>query len=200
MSTSALPESTRTQILDAAARLFARLGVAVRLEDVAEEAGVSRQTVYLHFGSRTGLLVAMVQHIDATGPLPGLIERVFDAPTAPEALDAVVDLHAEYYPMIYAIAAVFLAGKYEDEALRAAWAERMDSRRNLYHTVVERLESEGFLAPTWEGVEVATDLLWALTSWQLWEQLVIDRKWSKEEYLRHLRSMLRHLLVGERPA
>lgn len=170
------------------------------MEDVAEEAGVSRQTVYLHFGSRTGLLVAMVQHIDGGGPLPGLIEAVFDAPTAPEALDAVVDLHAEYYPVIYSIAAVFLAGKYQDEALRAAWAERMESRRNLYHTVVERLESEGLLAPMWEGVEVATDLLWALTSWQLWEQLVVDREWSKEEYRRHLRSMLRHILVVERPA
>lgn len=194
MSTAAASESTRVQILDATYRLVATMGMAVRLEDVAAEAGVSRQTVYLHFGSRTGLLVAMAQHLDTQGPLPGLVEQVFAAGTARDALDAVVDLHAEYHPLIYRIAVLFMAGMYDDEALRAAWVERMESRRNLYHAVVERLKSEGCLAPHYE-VESATDLLFALTSWQFWEQLVVERGWPKEEYARHLRSLLGHMLV-----
>lgn len=188
--------STRESILDAAVRLFTEKGGAVRLEDVAAEAGVSRQAVYLHFGSRTGLLIAMTQHMDSGGALPGLLNRVFNADTAIEALDAAASLHAEYHPTIYQIARVFLVGRYEDEALRAAWDERMESRRNLYHTVVEGLQEEGLLAPDWD-VESAADFLWALTSWQLWEQFVKDRGWSNDDYLNHLRTVMRQTLVGE---
>lgn len=195
MSTESEPQSTRESILDAAARLFTERGVAVRLEDVAAEAGVSRQAVYLHFGSRSGLLIGMVEHIDSRGALPPLLDRVFNARTAAEALDAAAALHAEYHPMIYQVARVFLMGRYDDEALRAAWHERMESRRNLYHTVVERLQEEGVLASEWD-VESATDFLWALTSWQLWEQLVIDRGWLKDEYLDHLRTAMRQTLVA----
>lgn len=194
MSTSN-DRSTRDLILDAAVRLFAARGGAVRLEDVAEEAGVSRQAVYLHFGSRTGLLIAMTQHMDSGGALPGLLDRVFNARTAGEALDAAAALHAEYHPMIYQVARVFLMGRYDDEALRAAWDERMESRHNMYNTVVERLQEEGVLASEWD-VETATDFLWALTSWQLWEQLVIERGWSNGEYLHHLRTVMRRTLVA----
>ena len=193
MSTSR-EQSTRDLILDAAARLFAARGGTVRLEDVAEEAGVSRQAVYLHFGSRTGLLIAMAQHMDSTGALPALLDRVFDASTATEALDAAAALHAEYHPMVYQVARVFMVGRYEDEALQAAWDERMESRRNLYHTVVERLDEEHHLAPAWD-IETATDFLLALTSWQLWEQLVIDRGWTTEGYFNHIRSIIRQTLV-----
>jgi len=189
--------STRDVILDAAVRLFTERGSGVTLEDIAEAAEMSRQTVYVHFGSRTGLLIAMAQHIDEGGTLHDLLQQVFEAPTALDALDAVVHLHAEYYPVIYPIARIFMAGRYEDHALRAGWEDRMVSRWNLYHTVVERLESDGLLAPAWDP-EVATDLLWALTSWELWEQLVGDRRWSKDDYLSHFRALLRQLLVAER--
>jgi len=100
--------------------------------------------------------------------------------------------------MIYQVARVFMVGRYEDEALQAAWDERMASRRNLYHTVVERLEEEDHLASAWD-IETATDFLLALTSWQLWEQLVIDRGWSTEDYLNHIRSVIRQTLVFVKP-
>lgn len=197
MSTSAPSGSTRATILDAAARLFTERGPGVRLEDIAEGAGVSRQTVYVHFGSRTGLLIAMVQHIDEGGTLHALVEQVFDAPTALQALDAVVAVHAEYHPMVYSVAKVFMAGRYEDDAIGAAWDDRMTSRRNLYRSVIEWLDRDEHLAPGWT-VEIATDLLWAFTSWQLWEQLVVDRGWSKDDYLNHLRTVLRNSLVEDR--
>lgn len=49
-------------MLDAATRLLSVHGVKrVTLQDVADEAGVSRQTVYRYFGDRDGLLVAVVE-------------------------------------------------------------------------------------------------------------------------------------------
>lgn len=60
MSGEALP-ATHTAILDATLLVLARVGIAkLAMEDVATEAGVSRQTVYRHFGSRDGLLSAVI--------------------------------------------------------------------------------------------------------------------------------------------
>ena len=199
MSTSASPKSTREAILDAAVRLVGERGLGVTLEAVADAAGLSRQTVYVHFGSRTGLFIAVVQHMDESGTPHGLVQGVFDARTALDALDAVVNVHAEYHPAAYPVARVLMAGRHEDEAMRAAWEERMASRRNLYHGVVERLHRDGLLMSRWD-VETATDIVWGLTSWQLWEALVVDRGWSKGDYLRHLRTALRRTLVDGREA
>lgn len=187
--------TTRDAILDAAARLFAERGAATRLEDVADAAGVTRQTVYVHFGSRTGLLMGMVQHMDTRGTLGRYLDRVFGAPTAVDALDAVADLHAAYHPEIHHVARVFMAERHHDEAIRTAWDERMESRRNLYRSVIEWLERDKLLAPEWD-VETATDVIWSLTSWQVWEQLVVDRGWTEETYRRHLRTLLRRTLVA----
>ncbi len=164
------------------------------LEGVADAAGVSRQTVYVHFGSRTGLLIAMVQHMDETGMLHALLQRVFDARTSVAALDAVANVHAEYHPVAYPVARVLLAGRHHDDAIKAAWEERMASRRNLYRGVVERLERDGLLLPAWD-VETATDILCGLTSWQLWEELVVGREWSKADYVRRLRTLLHRVLI-----
>lgn len=191
------PAATRKSILDAASRLFAEQGAEVRLEDVAAEAGVSRQSVYLHFGSRTGLLTGMVEHMDTAGALPPLLDRVFDAATPVEALEAVAHLHAEYHPTIHPVARIFMAGRYQDDALRAAWDERMESRRNLYHAVVEQLRESGSLDDAWD-IESATDLLWTLTSLEVWERLVIDRGWSKHQYFDHLRFVIQRTLVATR--
>lgn len=52
----------RQAIIDAALRLFVRHGfAAATLEDVAREAGVSRQTVYSHFGDKDSLFQAVVE-------------------------------------------------------------------------------------------------------------------------------------------
>lgn len=166
----------------------------VRIADIAKKAGVSRRSVYVHFGSRTGLLVAMVQHFDAGGILDRLVQQVFDAPTSLDALDALAHLHAEYSPVAYPVASVLMMGRHRDEALRAAWDDRMEARRDVYASVVQWLERDGLLSPEW-AIEAATDMVWALTSWQLWEQLVVDQGWSKERYAHYLRTALRRVIT-----
>ena len=194
MSTLRSASATRETILAAARRLVGQVGPSVTLEDIADEAGVSRQTLYVHFGSRSGLLIALVQHMDESGVLHELLQGVFDAATAAEALDAVANVHAEYHPIAYSVARVFMTGRREDEAIVAAWEERMASRRNLYGGVIDRLDREGQLSPVWNRA-TATDVILALTSWELWEVLVVDRGWTKSQYLRHLRTLLRRALL-----
>ena len=56
---------TRTRILQAALKLLeASQGQGVRMADIAKQAGVSRQAVYLHFSTRAELLIATTLYLD----------------------------------------------------------------------------------------------------------------------------------------
>ena len=52
-----------------------RVGRNVRMGDVAKRAGVSRQAVYDHFGSRAELMVATVRYGDGVLGLNGRLRR-----------------------------------------------------------------------------------------------------------------------------
>ena len=94
MSTIAEPRNTRSArtraaILDAAWRLLEEQGpIATTMEAVASAAGVTRRGLYLHFASRTDLLVALIHHVDQTLDLEASTRPVVEAPDALAALDA----------------------------------------------------------------------------------------------------------------
>jgi TetR/AcrR family acrAB operon transcriptional repressor len=59
--TKAEADVTRNILLDAALAVFSRKGYAdARLEDVAQEAGVTRGAIYHHFGGKVALYLALV--------------------------------------------------------------------------------------------------------------------------------------------
>ena len=95
-------EQTRRQLMDAALRVFSARGYsAARLSDIAAEAGVTRGAVYWHFGSKKGLLFAILKETvnpyiqTATEVLEGdldpgrkireMVRRVMDATDESEA-------------------------------------------------------------------------------------------------------------------
>jgi AcrR family transcriptional regulator len=56
------PEERPSQILDAALEVFESRGLAgARLEEIAEEAGISKGTIYLYFESKEALFRALVE-------------------------------------------------------------------------------------------------------------------------------------------
>lgn len=83
-------EEARTAILDAAEQVLRRDGpAAIRLQDVASAVGVSHPTVLHHFGSREGLLDAVVARA-RDGLHFGLMEGVRGPPGA-ETVKQIVD-------------------------------------------------------------------------------------------------------------
>src|SRR5512145_126046 len=53
-------DTTRDRILDEALRLFAARGYeAVGVQDICEASGITKPTLYYHFGSKEGLLSAL---------------------------------------------------------------------------------------------------------------------------------------------
>ena len=70
---SEAPRDNREAILVAVARVIARRGIrGLRVEDVAAEAGVSAPLLYYHFGSRSGLVKAALEHASERAPSTAL--------------------------------------------------------------------------------------------------------------------------------
>lgn len=192
---------TRGRILEATRRLVEeRRGRGVRMVDVAGAAGVSRQSVYDHFGSRAKLLVATTHHVDEKR---GLAERLrpFRAATGGvKRLEAYVDFWGNYIPEVYGMARALLADRETDEAAAAAWKDRMDAVYASCRRIVEELHRDGMLHPGWtEGgtVDEAADFMWTMLSVRNWESLTVERGWSQERYVGRMKELLKRDLVRE---
>jgi AcrR family transcriptional regulator len=84
-------EEARTAILDAAERRLVASGPAgIRLQEVAADVGVAHPTVLHHFGSREGLVKAVVARaLDSLHTR--LLAAVGDAPKGPDQVAAMLD-------------------------------------------------------------------------------------------------------------
>lgn len=162
--------------------------------DVAEAAGVSRQSVYDHFGSRTKLLVATTHRVDE---VRGLAERrrLFEAARdGVGKLEAYVQFWGGYIPEIYGMGRALLADRESDEAAAAAWDDRMDAVRSSCRETVEALERDGTLAPGLSRIE-AVDLMWTMLSVRTWESLTVECGWPQERYVGRMQKLLKLALV-----
>jgi AcrR family transcriptional regulator len=187
---------TRARILQATWELIEELGPSIRLIDAADRAGVSRQAVYLHFGDRAGLLLALVQYMPETLGFQELLARVFDAPTGAESLERAVELHSTYTSKIDSVAQVLEAAQYQDEDLGAAWRNRMDASRAAHRAIIQRIADEGQLADGWT-VDTAGDLFYTVTMNAPWRELTQGLGWTPKQYAESMIRLLRRGLLSE---
>lgn len=199
MSTSAASAygdpDTRRRILDATWALLEERGTGIRVADVAERAGISRQAVYLHFGDRISLFVAVADHIDVSFGRDRLRAHVFGAPTGAESLRRWVATMSWYTAKIDAVSRVLELAAESDEALAAAWKDRMIGRRGHVRRIVDRIDTEGQLVDGWT-VETATDLVFAVTLPGAWRVLTSVIGWTTERYASEITAMLERTIVG----
>src|ERR1700712_178355 len=88
--------SRREQILQVAARLFARHGFhGVTIADLGAAVGVSGPALYRHFPSKEGLLAEMLVGI-SEHLLAGGQERAAATADPEDLLDALVDFHTDF--------------------------------------------------------------------------------------------------------
>jgi AcrR family transcriptional regulator len=186
---------TRDCILEAAWRLMEeRVGRNVRMGDVAKGAGVSRQAVYDHFGSRAELMVATVRYGDGVLGLNQRLRRYRAASGGVERLEAYVEFWGNYIPEIYGIARALLAEREGDEAVAAAWDDRMGAVYDACRDIIERLRRDGTLVPGWPTDEAA-DLLWTMLSIRNWESLTRERGWSVDHYVHRMQDLTKRVFV-----
>ena len=192
---------TRRQIIAAARRMFIEHGyVGATIESIAQEADVAPETVFAIFGNKRTILANLVA-VSVGGddqPIP-LLQRA-GPQTVLREQDAVQQIHLfaqDISGILERVAPVFvimrMAAKTEPDIadlLKNILGERL---RNL-GVFVERLSTRG---PLREGLDIptATEIVWTITSPEVYSLLTVDRQWSKERYVGWLGDSLVRLLL-----
>jgi AcrR family transcriptional regulator len=189
---------TRNRILEETWRLIEeRNGRGVRMRDVADAAGVSRQAVYDHFGSRAELMVATARYGDEVRGLDERLRGYRSAVSGVERLEAFIEFWGNYIPEIHGIARALLAAREGDKAVAAAWDDRMRVVQEACRDIVGRLQRDGMLAPGW-SLEEAGEMLWSLLSIGNWENLTLERGWSVGLYVTKMQELTKRAFVRDR--
>lgn len=177
-------EETRTRILGAAFELFQTRPVAeISLDQVAERAGVSVQTVLRRFGSRAGLVEATA----AFGTATVTEERRAPIGDVAAALRVVVD----HYELRGPAALLMLAQETVDDDL----ARMAREGKQLHRAWVQ--EVFGPLLPPDDDSWV--DLLVVATDVYTWKLLRLDRELSRSRTESRMRALVEAVLAAAAP-
>lgn len=192
---------TRIQIIDAAKKIFSIQGYSgATIDSIAQEAGVSSETVYAVFGNKRTILTNLI-NVSVGGdnqPVP-LLQR-----SGPQAVlhendpVRVIDLFAQDISTILERVAPVL------EITRYAAKTEPDIADMLKNILNHRMKNLGVvprhlsaLGALREGIDEiqATEIIWVITSPEVFILLLRDRGWSKETYIQWLSDILIRLLL-----
>jgi AcrR family transcriptional regulator len=190
-------EETRRRILVAARSLFESQGYAMTtLEAIAELAEVSPKTVTAVFGSKLALLAEVINPEAFSTPVQQLIEELRMAEDPSRRLSLVAQITRQAYePMASSLELLRTAGAVAPELADVARQIEVRRRQNQAR-LIAFLHEQGALR-SGLSLEEATDVLWALTGYDLYRMLVIEQGWEPERYETWLAQLLvQHLLAS----
>ena len=193
----------RTEILDAAERQFFERGyAATTVSSVAQEAGVSAETVYKAFGGKAELVGAIYER--------GLIGRqqssVYERSDAMREHEANAEMIVRYWagliaelgPDVSPIRLLMRSAAQADpdlaKVLEKSDKERLERMRHNARFLAKR----GYLRAGVTAAEAA-DVLWMCTSDEFYELLVQRRGWSLRRFERFVSDLLVAALLPSEP-
>jgi AcrR family transcriptional regulator len=189
--------NSTVRILDAALALITRRkGADVSMAEIAKAAHVSRQAVYLHFADRADLMLALVRYAhEKLGAAEQLLE-LEQAANGVAAMKLWVSLQARTNPRIWSVARSLEVVRRTDEAAEQGWQDRLRHRLEVCRRIVTRMYNDGALKRR-VTPQVATELLWSITSLRAWEDLVLERGWTASQYEERVTTLLCDALVKD---
>ncbi len=185
---------TRNEILDAAWDLIALKGAEVSMQEIAVASNVSRQSVYLHFKSRGGLLMALVKRADDRFTIKEDFFAAMVLKSPVKRLDECLRVWFNFAVNIQPVASDLIRLRKTDRDAAAAWTDRMVDLWSWERQLVESLAADSALSKAW-SIEDATDFLWSSSSMQIWELFTIDRNWSAAKSSKVLRRTIAGALL-----
>jgi AcrR family transcriptional regulator len=188
-------DATRRSVLDAARRLFVDKGiVGTTVGSVAAEAGVSVQTVYAVFGSKAGILIALLDDLEVAANAAGYAEAIEASSDSRERLAVIVAFHCQLFAS--GLDVILVAHRSSSDPRVRPFVEEGETRRRAAcEGWVGGFLSRGDLRP---GLDAATavDLLWVHCGPDVYSAFVVGCGWSRERVERWLTERLTGLLFG----
>lgn len=186
---------TRGRILKTARRLLVQRGYSqVTMQDVAREAGVAYQTVFSQFRSKLQLALELCSSdLLHVGGVVGMLAAARDAGD-PEAYLRTVGTFARqlYEPCAEILRFMRESG---DPDLISRYREIGVRRLQLLAGLGPQLEQTGRLRPGLSGGQ-AIDLVWAMAGPETYEQLVLDRGWTPQQFENWLGAAVADLILA----
>ena len=106
-------------------------------------------------------------------------------------IDLVVCFEAEIHGLAMALYRLL----HQDEAIAAAFEERMASRREVLRRLLEPLAANGRLTDNWSLDEIV-DILWEATAPSSYEHFICERGWCPDRFRDWIRRLARSFLVS----
>jgi AcrR family transcriptional regulator len=199
---SKISQETRATILEAAWNLMAeQRRLDAGMAEIAAAAGVTRQTLFLAFGNRAGVLVAMARHQDTRGDQVQRMRQIAATGADVAALHAFVDAWLEYLPIVYPVAIQLETGSLSDADANAAWQDRIFSqgvRMGLDRILGQIVAGSG--PNTGQDASQLADLCLTLLVPSAWRYLVVERGWTAEAFAGSRHVLIDALLASALPA
>jgi AcrR family transcriptional regulator len=176
----------REVVLDVAERLFLADGyTGATVAAIAERAGVSPELIYKAHGGKSGLMKAIYQRrLGGVGPVPAY-QRSDEM--REEQTDPMVILRewglltAEVAAELTPIRLLLRAAAAVDEEMAGLLERTERERLDRMHHHATFLAERSFLRSD-VSIAVATDVLWACSSTEFYELLVMRRNWPLTRY------------------
>jgi AcrR family transcriptional regulator len=190
----------RHLVLRTAEEMFLREGyAAVTVRAVAEATGTSPETIYKTYGGKAGLLAGIQEAgLQGDGPVPAP-ERS-DAMSLRETdADAILrhwaTLSMEVAPRVSPVMLLVRSSAATDPQMRELWDRMARQRGDRMTHNAARLLATGQVRPQLSQDEVR-DVLYAYTSPELYEMLVLEAAWSLPAYADFIYRGLRGQLLA----
>ena len=173
---------TRERILDAARALFGRSGIdAVTIAEVAGSAGVAVSTVYALFTSKTGILRALMERAIFNGNYEQILARLETSNDPLERLRLTASVASAIYQGEAREISLLRGSSALSPELKEIEAEFEARRYKLQRARIEGLADAGLLRPSLTTA-AARDIMWMLSSRDVFRMLVIEAKWTAAAY------------------
>jgi len=180
----------RQHILDAALELMLERGyAATTIADIATAAGASPETIYKTFGGKTGVVRALFHRaLEGAGTVPAeeRSNRLRGVSTGHELVAGWAQLASEVAPRGAPLLMLLRDAAASDPHARSVLEEIDDSRVVRMRDNARALMATGDVRPDLTLTDV-TDVLFALSSAEMYELLVLRRGWSARRFARFQR-------------
>jgi AcrR family transcriptional regulator len=192
---------TRTRILDAAAELFLDRGYArATMKDIADHAGVARDTVHAVFGSKARVLTALIdQRLVPDDAVANVTQRA-DAQAIRDETDQRKQLElfgafiAGLSTQLRPVFEILRTASAVEPEMADVFAEMDRFRMANMHTYAKWIAASG---PLRVSTRRAGEIIWALASPDVARMLCDELGWSQGQHARWLADTLTRTLLPD---
>lgn len=173
---------TRTRILAAARELIPAAGTSLPVTAIAGHAGVAVQTIYDQFGSKGGLLIAVIGDVQDSLGLFKSFGAVFQSPHGEEAMRRMIEATVAFWDGAWPYLEFLLRARRVDPVVTRQMAYIDQLRHAHYWAITKRLEEEGRIRGG-RSADWAADQAFALTIPSVYEELAVQRSRTTAEVI-----------------